>query len=207
MGYTEKQLKILSTAEQLFATRGFDGTSVRDIAEASDVNVAMISYYFGSKEKLLQAIFRSRTETLSEKIEALLKDDSLTPLQKMEFVIDDYIDRIVEKQKFYKLMLAEHSMGNNVTISTLIRDMKMKNSQLISKLIKDGQDKKVFKKGIDVILLINTVFGTAIHTFIGAEFYVEYYGIKTNSEAELHALIKKKLNTHIKELCKAILLV
>jgi len=207
MSFTEKQLKILAVAEQLFATRGFDGTSVRDIAEASDVNVAMISYYFGSKEKLLQAIFLRRTETLSEKIEALLKNDSLAPFQKLEFVIEDYIDRIVEKQKFYKLMLSEHSMGNNEIISGMIRDMKMKNSQLVSKLIKDGQDKKVFKKGIDVILLINTVFGTAIHTFIGLDFYVEYHGIKSMPEAELHTLIKKKLNTHIKDLCKATLLV
>ncbi len=197
----------MAVAEQLFATRGFDGTSVRDIAEASDVNVAMISYYFGSKEKLLQAIFLRRTETLSEKIEALLKNDSLAPFQKLEFVIEDYIDRIVEKQKFYKLMLSEHSMGNNEIISGMIRDMKMKNSELVSKLIKDGQDKKVFKKGIDVILLINTVFGTAIHTFIGLDFYVEYHGIKSLSEAELHTLIKKKLNTHIKDLCKATLLV
>ena len=207
MSYTEKQLKILAVAEQLFATHGYDGTSVRDIAEASDVNVAMISYYFGSKEKLMQAVFQRRTESLSEKIEALLKDDSLAPFQKLEFVIEDYIDRIVEKQKFFKLMVNEQSMGNNETITCMIRDMKMKNSLLLEKLIKDGQDKKVFRKGIDVILLINTVFGTAIHTFIGLPFYVEYHGIKTNSEAELHALIKKKLNTHIKELCKATLLV
>jgi hypothetical protein len=98
-------------------------------------------------------------------------------------------------------------MGNNDTITCLIRDMKMKNTLLIEKLIRDGQEKKVFRKGIDVILLINTVFGTAIHTFIGLNFYVEYHGIKANSEAELHLLIKKKLNKHIKELCKATLLV
>ena len=49
--FNEKQLEILQVAEQLFAEEGFDGTSVRDIAKKANVNIAMISYYFGSKEK------------------------------------------------------------------------------------------------------------------------------------------------------------
>ena len=44
----------MEAAEELFAEKGFSGTSVRDIADAADVNVAMISYYFGSKEKMLE---------------------------------------------------------------------------------------------------------------------------------------------------------
>jgi len=54
-GYSEKQLGILLVAERLFADKGFHGTSVRDIAQEADVNIAMISYYFGSKDKLLEA--------------------------------------------------------------------------------------------------------------------------------------------------------
>ena len=48
-----KQTQLLDTAETLFSQKGFDGTSVRDIAEAAGINTAMISYYFGSKEALL----------------------------------------------------------------------------------------------------------------------------------------------------------
>ncbi len=51
MEYNEKQLQILEVAEKLFAANGFDGTSIRDIASEAEVNIAMISYYFGSKEK------------------------------------------------------------------------------------------------------------------------------------------------------------
>ena len=53
MKFNDKQIEILNVAERLFAEEGFDGTSVRDIAKNANVNVAMISYYFGSKEKLL----------------------------------------------------------------------------------------------------------------------------------------------------------
>jgi len=50
----DKQIHILQMAEKLFAENGFDGTSIRDIAKEANVNIAMISYYFGSKEKLLE---------------------------------------------------------------------------------------------------------------------------------------------------------
>ncbi len=51
----------MNAAEKLFAVNGFDGTSVRDIAQEAGVNVAMISYYFGSKEKLMEAVFEQKT--------------------------------------------------------------------------------------------------------------------------------------------------
>ena len=56
MGINEKQLKILQVTERLFSEHGFDGTSVRTIAKQAQVNIAMISYYFGSKEKLLESL-------------------------------------------------------------------------------------------------------------------------------------------------------
>ena len=56
----DKREHILAVAEKLFGDQGFDGTSVRDIAQHANVNLAMISYYFGSKEKLLEALLEQR---------------------------------------------------------------------------------------------------------------------------------------------------
>lgn len=56
----DKQRQILAASERLFSTTGYEGTSVRDIAQEAKVNVAMISYYFGSKEKMMEALFADR---------------------------------------------------------------------------------------------------------------------------------------------------
>ena len=56
----DKREHILAVAEKLFGDHGFDGTSVRDIAQHANVNLAMISYYFGSKEKMLEALLELR---------------------------------------------------------------------------------------------------------------------------------------------------
>jgi AcrR family transcriptional regulator len=53
----EPKMRILLAAKKLFAERGFDGTSVRQICELAGVNVALVSYYFGGKEKMFDALF------------------------------------------------------------------------------------------------------------------------------------------------------
>src|SRR5215213_1874101 len=112
MDYNEKQVQIMEAAEKLFADNGFAGTSVRDIAEAANVNLAMISYYFGSKEKLMEAMFKYRGEHLTMQLQNILHAKDLSPLQKVEKLIDDYIDRIFKKQCFHKVMVREQ-MANS----------------------------------------------------------------------------------------------
>ena len=47
--FNAKQIHILNVAEELIAQNGFENTSVREISKNANINVAMISYYFGSK--------------------------------------------------------------------------------------------------------------------------------------------------------------
>lgn len=54
---SEMKMRILFAAKKLFARQGFDGTSVRQICEEAGANVALISYYFGGKEKVYRALF------------------------------------------------------------------------------------------------------------------------------------------------------
>lgn len=56
---------ILDAAEDLFATRGFAATSIREIADRVKVNPAMVHYYFGSKKKLLRAVMERVLEPLA----------------------------------------------------------------------------------------------------------------------------------------------
>lgn len=50
--------RLLDVAEDLFCERGFKGTSIRDIAASAGCNIASVNYYFGSKEKLYEEVWR-----------------------------------------------------------------------------------------------------------------------------------------------------
>jgi AcrR family transcriptional regulator len=64
--------RILGAAESLFAQRGFDGASLRQLTAAAGVNLAAVNYHFGSKEKLVEQIFRRRLDALNNsRLEAL----------------------------------------------------------------------------------------------------------------------------------------
>ncbi len=58
--------RLLEAAEQLFAERGFDGTSIRDLAAAAGCNIASVNYYFGGKEKLYVEIWRRHLHLLRD---------------------------------------------------------------------------------------------------------------------------------------------
>jgi AcrR family transcriptional regulator len=205
MTYSDKQLQIITTAESLFSGRGYDGTSVRDIAEAAGVNVAMISYYFGSKEGLIQALFEERTRDVVVKVENLLKDDTLTPLEKVHWLIDDYVQRIATKIQFHKIMVCEQMLEKNTVISTLLTELKKRNADVISRLIRDGQEKGAFRPDVDLVLLMNTLIGTVTQTFINKDYYRVYNALADLDEEPFQAELKARVSGHLKSLFKAIL--
>jgi len=205
MGYNDKQVQIMETAETLFAEKGFNGTSVRDIAEKANVNLAMISYYFGSKDKLLEALFSYRGEYLKITLENMIEDKERSSLDKMNMLIDHYIDKVMKQQCFSRIMVREQVLNHTGFTAKLIFEMKKRNQELISRLIHDGQKKGEFKKNIDIPLMMATLIGTANTMVATQHYYREINNLQSLSEDEFQKHIKKKLSQHLKKLFKAIL--
>jgi AcrR family transcriptional regulator len=200
-----KQIQLLDNAEALFSQKGFDGTSVRDIAEAAGINTAMISYYFGSKEKLMEEIFERKTLNLMENVEKLLKDETLNPFQKMYSLVDIYIDNIMQRKAFHRILLAEQIINQHPTIIHMVEKMKTRNSESVNELIRLGQKKGLFKKNIDIPMLTNTLVGTVSYMLINLDFYKKYHHMEELKDEEFERIVKKKLSVHLRTIYKAIL--
>lgn len=205
MEYSEKQLQIMETAENLFAEKGFNGTSVRDIAEKAQVNLAMVSYYFGSKEKLLEALFDHRGESVKVKLETIIERADLTAMQRVHLLIDNYIEKIMSQQCFHRILAREQVLNNAPATADLILQMKKRNLELIGRLIQDGQKKGEFRKNIDIPLMMTTMIGTAHSLITTKHYYRELNKLQDLSEDEFEKLLRKKLSNHLKFLFKAML--
>lgn len=205
MDYTDKQKQILETAEILFANKGFDGTSVRDIADEADINVAMISYYFGSKEKLLEALFTYRAQDSAKRLEGVINNTTLSTMEKVNMMIDYYIDKFQNQTCFFKIMMSEQVNNKRGATHELIHLFKKRNQLLVKQLIHDGQKTGEFGKSIDVPMLMNTLIGTVSHMIGTQHFYREINNLQDMPDEQFQKLIKKKLSTHLKFIFKTIL--
>lgn len=205
MEFSEKQIHILNTAEKLFAESGYEGTSVRDIAVKADVNVAMISYYFGSKKELMQALFERKSLHIELRVEKLLQDDSLSAFQKIEILVDDYTERMMNNQQFFKIMICEQVINKNGQLLDLITALRLRNAEAITKLLRHGQKSGEFKKNIDVAMMMNTLVGTSSQLMISQEFYKTFHKLQELNAEQFRLQLLKKIRIHIKNIFKMML--
>jgi Transcriptional regulator len=194
----DKRAQILSVAEQLFADQGFDGTSVRDIAQAANVNLAMISYYFGSKEKLLVALIEDRAGYTLGILEELNRDQSLTPWGKIDRLIDFYVDKILNNYRFHCIMTQHNNRTRSQEIKDLIINIKLRNMEQVKKVITDGQRKGLFRK-VDIEFTIATIMGTLTQVTSSRPFYCKLFRIDESDEAGFRKKISPRLRAHLKQ--------
>lgn len=105
--------RILDAAENEFADHGFDGVSVRQIAQRAEVPVALINYHYGSKEGLYRAIFEMRAPMIIDQRIAGLRLAEMEPDQdrKVEMIVKAVLVpnlhmRSTEKNSSYARILA-----------------------------------------------------------------------------------------------------
>ncbi len=105
--------KILAVSERLFADRGYHGVSLRQIGEEAGIQIALISYHFGSKDLLYRAVFERRLNPVSERrraaLAAALAAGSGRPT--LEAVLDAFARswielRDTEEGRFYTRLIA-----------------------------------------------------------------------------------------------------
>ena len=197
----DKRAHILSVAEELFAENGFDGTSVRDIAQLANVNLAMISYYFGSKEKLLEALIEDRAGYTLGILEELNKNQTLTPWEKIDRQVDFYVEKILGNFRFHCIMSQQYK-STQPEIKELLISIKLRNLEQIKQVIADGQKKKVFRK-VDVELTMASVFGTLTHITNSKSLYCRLMKIDDTDDASYRKKIAPRLKTHLKQMMRA----
>jgi AcrR family transcriptional regulator len=200
---TDKREHILIVAEELIGTNGFDGTSVRDIAHKAGVNLAMISYYFGSKEKLLEALIEFRAGYAHGILEELNKDASLNPWDKIDRLVDFYVDRVLNNLRFHNIMYRESINIRSDEIRDKLIAIKLRNLEQITRIIQDGQQKKLFRE-VDIPMTVGSLMGT-ISSYTQAKPYgcqILALGYDTNDET-YRSKLAPRLKAHLKQLMRA----
>jgi AcrR family transcriptional regulator len=114
--------RLLNSAEQLFAEHGFASTSLRQLTTLADVNIAAVNYHFGSKDNLINEVFRRRLDDLSERRMKALQQAQSLPENTLEKVLAAFIRPALE-------ISIEHE-GGSAFVRMLARAYAEKNERL-----------------------------------------------------------------------------
>jgi NodT family efflux transporter outer membrane factor (OMF) lipoprotein len=112
---TTTRERLLEKAAELFADRGFDSVSLRDLTQAAGVNLAAVNYHFGSKEKLIESLIAGMVNALNEERLMLLdraRAGAGDGVPDVETVLRAFLEPVVKRVKqsamseqlFFKLM-------------------------------------------------------------------------------------------------------
>lgn len=105
-GLTTEQ-KIKEAAQTEFMKNGYAATKIRDIAISAGINLALMNYYFRSKEKLFEIVMSEKIDQLFALILPLLNDSGTTLAQKLEKLSEHYTDMLLQEPSLPIFVLNE----------------------------------------------------------------------------------------------------
>lgn len=201
----DRREAILSAAMKLFGQKGFEGTSVREIASLAEVNPAMISYYFGSKEKLFEKLVEHKAAYLKGVFEELVNNKSISQFEKLAVIIDSYVDRMFQTPQFNHLLHRELSLERRPQLKEAISEILLRNFVSVRKIIQDGMESGEFKV-VDAELTIASIIGTINHLLSSEVMCRKILHKSKDFNPFQSKKLKERISEHLKQLMRSHLL-
>jgi TetR/AcrR family transcriptional regulator len=128
---TEEHIK--AVARMVFIEKGFDATTTRDIAKEADTNVALINYYFRSKEKLFQDIFEDVAKDFFRSLVEVFNQD--IPLkQKLELLINRDVEFLLQNPEIPNFMMNQLRIQGQEFFQKFLRKEQIMDSLMIKQM-------------------------------------------------------------------------
>lgn len=163
----DKEEIILKAAMDVFVEKGLYGAKMQEIADKAGINKALLHYYYRSKNKLYEHIFRFIFTKITTDIIELMNTD-LPFKEFLRYFISKYIDLLINNHKFPMFIMREISLGGKIA-SNVINDVIMNEMNCrypVIDIIEDAMEKGEIIK-MDPNQIIITVLGSCLFYFMG----------------------------------------
>ena len=135
--------KILVVADTLFSQKGYAATSIRDIANAAEVNPALINYYYKSKESLFAIVMKHKVKQLFGSMLPVLQDDTL-PLDKKTEAVVAAISRVVAEDANLPMFVFGELQKQDVSMAEVLPAREIRDSSFVRQLMEQKPDANPF---------------------------------------------------------------
>jgi AcrR family transcriptional regulator len=143
--------KIIRSADKLFTQKGYAATKTREIAEDAETNLALLNYYFGSKENLYKKVVQEKFRMLIGAIGPVLSDENISLEDKIKTITENYTKLLIENEELPIFIFNELKVNKE-----LFKDIIQNARQMVQPII----DKQLKERAVEMSaanLIINTL--------------------------------------------------
>lgn len=199
---TSTEEKIKNAARVVFHKKGFAATRTRDIAEEAGMNLALLNYYFQSKQKLFEIIMMETLQTFFLSVAQVFNDERSTLETKVEIICSRYIDLLMEQPEIPLFILNELRMNPQGFVKKMRPDKLVMNSHFA------WQYQEAVKKGkivpqTSILHFVMNIVGLTVFPFVGSPMFRALGGMTDDQFNKLMIERKTLIPKWIKVMLKA----
>ncbi|MBM4250555.1 MAG: TetR/AcrR family transcriptional regulator [Deltaproteobacteria bacterium] len=180
---------LIDAAIKLFAERGFDGTTTRDIADASGLNISLISYYFGGKDGLLQAALEYIESYLNKPELLQITPDRTRYFEGWRHFIADFMRSHVANPNMHRLVQREQER-DSLIFKTMVQQRYAPWYKRIMTYIEHGQSSGWLKPHLNPSTVALAIHGAMVQQVRLDVFLHQLRGQTLKDSAHLEAVIE-----------------
>ena len=178
--------KIKEAARKLFTKNGFAATRTRDIAEEAGINLALLNYYFRSKQKLFDLVMMENFHRFLQGITVNFMDEHMPIAERVQRIVSAYIDFLTEFPDL-PLFILNEIRGNPSRIAASINDelgpMRSRFFQQLTSANKEG------KTALDPFHFVANLVGLTVFPFVGRPLLQRVTGV---TDERFEALMQER---------------
>jgi AcrR family transcriptional regulator len=180
--------RILNAARELFAARGYRGASIRDITKSAGVNLGAVTYHFGTKQDLYQAVLSRAFDELAGRVEAAVGTEGSSP-ERLAATVGALFRFYREKPDVPRLAL--HQLAGGAGLPPVVGPYLRRSLAAIRELVEAGITAGDFR-AVDPNLVAFTIISQAVWFAILGRSLVTVAGIPLDLD-----LLAERMEHHV----------
>lgn len=189
---TEK--RILEAARNIFHIKGFTGARMQEIADEAKINKAMLNYYYRSKDKLFEAVFKEASSKFFPKVFQLVSSD-LPLFEKIEYFVENYLKFLQENMCIPGFILNELAQ-NPQRIKTFFLENEIRPPAQFAEQIGEAIEKKEIIP-IDPGFLILNILSLCIFPIVAKPIIETVFNLDEEKYSQMIESRKKQISQFV----------
>ncbi|WP_462319641.1 TetR/AcrR family transcriptional regulator [Marinilabilia sp.] len=190
---------ILDAARKVFVRKGFDGARMQEIADEAGINKALLHYYFRSKDKLFDQIFREAFKRFWPSIEILLTKENAGVKDLIKVAVNNYVDLLMKMPFLPAFIVGEINRSpermEELVLSTGINPGKI--MAIVKRSIESGE-----MIPMDPRELVVNIVGLSIFPFLSRPLLSRMFW---ESPQEYQAFLENRRHSVYEFICRSVL--